>query len=170
MKNILHDEIAHLATLTARDLERRHEMLFGRKPETNHRQFLFRKIAWRIQAEREGGLSESTKQLAVAISQEAPLRTRMITNAAKRLAGMVPDQTATTTLAPGHDSRLPMPGGVIVKQFKGETLFVKVTADGFEFRDRRYTSLSAIALDVTGTKWNGFVFFGCNKERAHGRR
>lgn len=170
MKNILHDEIAHLATLTTRDLERRHEMLFGRKPETNHRQFLFRKIAWRIQAEREGGLSESTKQLAAAISQEAPLRTRMITNAAKRLAGMVPDQTATTTLAPGHDSRLPMPGGVIVKQFKGETLFVKVTADGFEFRDRRYTSLSAIAFDITGTKWNGFVFFGCNKERAHGRR
>ena len=170
MKNILHDEIAHLATLTVRDLERRHEMLFGRKPETNHRQFLFRKIAWRIQAEREGGLSESTKQLAAAISQEAPLRTRMITNAAKRLAGMVPDQTATTTLAPGHDSRLPMPGGVIVKQFKGETLFVKVTADGFEFRDRRYTSLSAIAFDITGTKWNGFVFFGCNKVRAHGRR
>ena len=90
MKNILHDEIAHLATLTVRDLERRHEMLFGRKPETNHRQFLFRKIAWRIQAEREGGLSESTKQLAAAISQEAPLLTRIITSAAKRLAGLPP--------------------------------------------------------------------------------
>ena len=170
MKNILHDEIAHLATLTVRDLERRHEMLFGRKPETNHRQFLFRKIAWRIQAEREGGLSESTKQLAAAISQEAPLRTRIITSVAKRLAGLPPEQRATTVLASGHDSRLPMPGGVIVKQFKGETLVVKVTANGFEFRERRYTSLSAIAFDITGTKWNGFVFFGCNKERAHGRR
>jgi hypothetical protein len=93
----------------------------------------------------------------------------MITNAAKRLAGMAPDQTATTTLAPGHDSRLPMPGGVIVKQFKGETLVVKVTADGFEFRERRYKSLSAIALEITGTKWNGFVFFGIDKERNHGR-
>ena len=170
MKNILHDEIAHLATLTVRDLERRHEMLFGRKPETNHRQFLFRKIAWRIQAEREGGLSESTKQLAAAISQEAPLRTRIITSVAKQLAGLPPEQRATTVLASGHDSRLPMPGGVIVKQFKGETLVVKVTANGFEFRERRYTSLSAIAFDITGTKWNGFVFFGCNKERAHGRR
>ena len=170
MKNTPQDEIAHLATLTARDLERRHEMLFGRKPETNHRQFLFRKIAWRLQADRESGLSESTKQLAAAISQEAPLRTRIITSVAKQLAGLPPEQTATTVLASGHDSRLPMPGGVIVKQFKGETLLVKVTANGFEFRDRRYTSLSAIALDVTGTKWNGFVFFGCNKERAHGRR
>ena len=83
---------------------------------------------------------------------------------------MDPDQTATTVLPTGHDSRLPMPGGVIVKQFKGETLVVKVLADGFEFRDRRYKSLSAIALDLTGTKWNGFVFFGVAKECNHGRR
>ena len=170
MKKPLHEEIALLAALPAHALESRHEALFGRKPETNHRQFLFRKIAWRIQADREGGLSEATKELANAIAQEAPLRTRLITNAARRLAGMKPDQTTKTVLPSGHDSRLPMPGGVIVKQFKGETLVVKVLADGFEFRDRRYKSLSAIALDLTGTKWNGFVFFGVDKERNHGRR
>ncbi|MBM4225905.1 MAG: DUF2924 domain-containing protein [Gammaproteobacteria bacterium] len=170
MKKPLDEEIAQMATLSARALEARHESLFGRKPETNHRQFLFRKIAWRIQADREGGLSEATKEIANAIAQEAPLRTRLIRNAAKRLAGLDPEQTATTVLPTGHDSRLPMPGGVIVKQFKGETLVVKVLADGFEFRDRRYKSLSAIALDLTGTKWNGFVFFGVDKERSHGRR
>lgn len=170
MKKLLHEEIAHLTTLPAHALESRHEALFGRKPETNHRQFLFRKIAWRIQADREGGLSEATKELANALAQEAPLRTRIMRNAAKRLAGMNSDQTATTVLPTGHDSRLPMPGGVIVKQFKGETLVVKVLADGFEFRDRRYKSLSAIALDLTGTKWNGFVFFGVAKERNHGHR
>lgn len=170
MKKLLHEEIAHLTTLPAHALESRHEALFGRKPETNHRQFLFRKIAWRIQADREGGLSEATKELANAIAQEAPLRTRIMRNAAKRLAGMNSDQTATTVLPTDHDSRLPMPGGVIVKQFKGKTLVVKVLADGFEFRDRRYKSLSAIALDLTGTKWNGFVFFGVAKERNHGHR
>jgi hypothetical protein len=170
MKKTLQEEIADLAALPARALEARHEALFGRKPETNHRQFLFRKIAWRIQADREGGLSATTKELADAIAQEAPLRTRLIRNAAKRLAGLNPDQTAATVLPGGHDSRLPMPGGVIVKQFKGETLVVKVLADGFEFRDRHYKSLSAIALELTGTKWNGFVFFGIDKERNHGRR
>ena len=72
MKKLLHEEIAHLTTLPAHALESRHEALFGRKPETNHRQFLFRKIAWRIQADREGGLSEATKELANAIAQEAP--------------------------------------------------------------------------------------------------
>jgi hypothetical protein len=169
MKNTPDEEIAHLGTLTARDLEKRHEILFGRKAETNHRLFLFRKVAWRVQADREGGLSEATKELANAIAQDAPLRSRVITNAAKRLAGLSPDQTATSTIAADHDSRLPMPGGVIVKQFKGETLVVKVTADGFEFRERRYRSLSAIALEITGTKWNGFVFFNVDKERTHGR-
>jgi hypothetical protein len=59
---------------------------------------------------------------------------------------------------------------VIVKQFRGETLVVKVTDQGFEFRDRRYTSLSAIAQEITGTKWNGFAFFGLMKEGTSGRR
>lgn len=63
-----------------------------------------------------------------------------------------------------------MPGGVIVKQFRGETLVVKVTDQGFEYGDRRYTSLSAIAQEITGTKWNGFLFFGLTKESASGRR
>ena len=71
---------------------------------------------------------------------------------------MDPDQTATTLLPTGHDSRLPMPGGVIVKQFEGETLVVKVLAEGFEFRDRRDRLLSAMAFDLTGPQWNGFVF------------
>jgi hypothetical protein len=75
------------------------------------------------------------------------------------MAGMNPDQAATTLLPTGHDSRLPMPGGVIVKQFEGETLVVNVLAEGFEFRDRRYRWLSAMAFDLTGPQGNGFVFF-----------
>ncbi len=72
-------------------------------------------------------------------------------------------------IGPGHDSRLPMPGGVIVKEYRGETLVVKVTDTGFEFRDRRYTSLSAIAKEITGTKWNGYAFFQMTKEAPNGR-
>ena len=63
-----------------------------------------------------------------------------------------------------------MPGGVIVKQFRGDTLVVKVTDLGFEYSNRRYTSLSAIALEITGTKWNGYLFFGLTKEATRGRR
>ena len=79
------------------------------------------------------------------------------------------EESATCTITPGHDSRLPMPGGLIVKQFKDQTIVVKVLDDGFEYGDRRYGSLSAIAKEITGTKWNGFAFFGLGKEDTRGR-
>ena len=135
-----------------------------------HRQFLFRKIAWRLRADREGGLPESARELGRAIAKDAPLRNRVISNAGKLRAGFPMEQSATTTITPDHDSRLPMPGGLIVKQFKDQTIVVKVVDNGFEYGDRRYNSLSAIAQEITGTKWNGFLFFGLTKENAHGRR
>ena len=152
------------------ELEQQHLKLFGEEPASAHRQFLFRKIAWRLQADREGGLPESARELARAIAKDAPLRNRVISNAGKLRAGFPIEQSTTTTITPDHDSRLPMPGGLIVKQFKDQTIVVKVVDDGFEYGDRRYNSLSAIAQEITGTKWNGFLFFGLTKENAHGRR
>ena len=63
-----------------------------------------------------------------------------------------------------------MPGGWIMKHHKGKTHVVKVLDDGrFEYEDRRYKSLSAIAQQITGTKWNGLLFFGLT-EKKNGRR
>lgn len=47
---------------------------------------------------------------------------------------------------------------------------VKVLDNGFDYDGRLYRSLSAVAQEITGTKWNGFLFFGIAKEVAHGRR
>lgn len=170
MKKTIRDRIAELAAMNVPALREEHRKLFGEEPASAHRQFLFRKIAWRLQADQEGGLSEAARELARGIARDTPLRNRVITNAAKRLAGLPDEQTAITTIQPGHDSRLPMPGGLIVKQHKGETIVVKVLDDGrFEYGDRRYKSLSAIAQDITGTKWNGLLFFGLT-EKKNGRR
>ncbi len=170
MKKPIRDQISELAAMSVRELQHKYRKTFDAEPESAHRQFLFRKIAWHLQAKEAGGLSEPIRQLARDIARDVALRNRVVTNAAKRRAGLPIGQTATTTITPDHDSRLPMPGGVIVKQFRGETLVVKVTDQGFEFRDRRYTSLSAIAQEITGTKWNGFAFFGLMKEGTSGRR
>jgi hypothetical protein len=156
--------------MSVRDLQQQHRDVFGEEPESIHRQFLFRKIAWHLQAKDEAGLPEPVRDLARSIAQDAPLRNRVISNAQKRRAGLPIEQIATTTITPDHDSRLPMPGGVIVKQFRGETLVVKVTDLGFEYSNHRYTSLSAIAQEITGTKWNGYLFFGLTKEGTRGRR
>lgn len=59
------------------------------------------------------------------------------------------------------------PGTRLVKMWKGKKYSVLILADGFEFNDQKYTSLSEIALQITGTRWNGWVFFGLkNKKEA----
>jgi Protein of unknown function (DUF2924) len=59
----------------------------------------------------------------------------------------------------GPDRRLPAAGTILRRFFKGRSLEVKVLDDGFEFEGRRYQSLSAIASEVAGSRWNGFAFF-----------
>ena len=61
-----------------------------------------------------------------------------------------------------------MPGTVLTRDFKGRLLRVTVLDAGFEFEGRVHRSLSAIAELVTGTRWNGFLFFGLTKSQATG--
>lgn len=163
-------EVRRLAKMTVPELRDRHQEHFGEEPRSRHRELLARQIAWRLQAEREGGLPEETRQYALAIARHAPLRIRIEDAATRREDHPAADKTATTRLASVHDSRLPMPGSLLMKQYKGETHVVKVLDSGFEYGGRLHGSLSAIAQEITGTKWNGFLFFGIAKEGAHGRR
>ncbi len=65
-----------------------------------------------------------------------------------------------------RDIRLPKPGDVLSRSYKGRAITVRVLESGFEYEGRRFRSLSAIAKAVTGTHWNGLLFFGL----ASGRR
>lgn len=161
-------EVGRLAKMTVPQLRARHAELFGEPARSHHREFLTRQIAWRLQAEAEGGLPEETRQLALAIAREASLRVRIESAAAR--GAVLEDRIATTRLATNQDVRLPMPGSLLMKEHKGETHVVKVLDNGFDYDGRLYRSLSAIAQEITGTKWNGFLFFGIAKEAAHGRR
>ena len=62
-----------------------------------------------------------------------------------------------------RDPRVPPAGTVLRRVFDGKTYEVTVCAEGFEYEGRRYKSLSAIATEVAGTRWNGFLFFGLKK-------
>ena len=60
-----------------------------------------------------------------------------------------------------HDTeRLPRPGGVLTRTFQGKEIKVQVLDAGFGYEGKTWRSLSAIAKAVTGTSWNGFLFFG----------
>jgi hypothetical protein len=57
------------------------------------------------------------------------------------------------------------PGTLLTRRHKGRDIVVKVLVDGFEYQSRHYGSLSAIALVVTGTRWNGLLFLGLTERR-----
>ena len=67
--------------------------------------------------------------------------------------------------APG-DPRIPAPGTVITRDYKGRKLLVGVLDNGFEFEGSIYRSLSAVAKAATGAHWNGMLFFGLEERRA----
>ena len=64
-----------------------------------------------------------------------------------------------------RDGRLPVPGTVLTRPFENRRIVVTVLEQGFEYQSRRYRSLSAIAREVTGTRWNGLLFFGLAERR-----
>jgi len=150
----------HLARMQPSELQLLHRKLFGQSVRSGNSELARRRIAWHVQSEREGGLPESARQHALAIAKEASLRIHMH----GRAAGSSLPHSTVTAIVSDHDSRLPMPGSVLIKEHRGKTVVVRVLDAGFEYDGRRFASLSAVAAEITGTKWNGFLFFGLAKE------
>jgi Protein of unknown function (DUF2924) len=124
-----------------------------------HRPHLFRRIAWRLQAEAEGDLSERARRRASQLANDSDLRLR-----APRSFWREMERNAES---PNRDSRLPPAGTALERVYQGQILRVTVLANGFEYHGKHYASLSAIAHRVTGTRWNGFHFFGLKQEWKH---
>src|ERR1019366_8756667 len=106
---------------------------------SNHKQFLFRRIAWRMQANAEGGLSERARRRALEIANDADLRIRAPKDFGS--SGSAPGRTAVTTIrAVGcHPQGRPARCGTLVDRgFKGHTYLVKVLDVGFEYEGRQY--------------------------------
>src|ERR1019366_6622779 len=158
-------ELDRLAKMRPADLQRVYRSMFGRDIPAGNFQYARRKIAWDIQAEREGGLPDSARLRALAIAKEATARLRIRVRSVNARS----EHVTVTNIISDHDSRLPMPGSLIVKQYRGRNLVVHVLEKYFEYDGRRFSSLSALAKDITGTKWNGLAFFGLNTEGRNGR-
>lgn len=115
---------------------------------SNNKVFLWRKISYRLQETEQGGLSKQVlDRIESLINQYDPVNN----------TDMRPK--AETLEKTGKDRRLPIPGTVITKLYKGTTHRVRVIERGFEYNGKIYNSLSAIAKDITGAHWNGYGFF-----------
>jgi hypothetical protein len=163
--NIVH-EVAALQRLSVGQLRQRFAELFGEATHASNRTWLVKRIAWRMQALAEGDLSERARRRAAELARDADLR-------------LNPPQSKTTTTTPPPepvsiptpvDQRLPPPGTILTRPYKGQLVQVQVLTDGFAYAGRVYPSLSAVAKAVTGSHCNGFLFFrntlNHNKETA----
>jgi len=157
-------ELAALEDMTTRELRERYEEVFGEAARSSNPQWLLRRVAWRIQMLAEGDLANRTvervRAKAATLARDADLRVRPPAGPAD--AG----GTLRTIVAPmpaRRDERLPPPGAVLVRVFKGREHRVTVRANGFEYRGDIYRSLSAAAYAISGSHWNGFHFFGLSK-------
>lgn len=148
-------EIADLKKMEVADLRRKYAEVFAEGTTSRHKEFLVRRIAWRLQANAEGGLSERAQKWAEELAADSDVRL----TAPKKVASPTTGHTKVAAIHLSQDGRLPMPGTVIARRYKGQEIEVRVLPDGFEFEGEVYRTLSAVAKKVTGTHWNGYHFF-----------
>jgi hypothetical protein len=140
--------------MSVSQLAKRFEKLFGEQCRSRHKRYLIRRIAWRLQADAEGGLSDRARHRADELANDAEIRVT-----APRVKKPNAAPPATIQISGGRDPRLPPPGNWIERSYKDQVVRVLVMADSFEYEGQRYRSLSAIAKAITGSHINGYTFF-----------
>jgi len=153
-------EHSALTGTSVSDLRKRYAEVFGEGTTSRHKQFLIRRILWRLQASREGGLSERARHRARELAATSDVRL----TAPKAKPAAQGEVTRVSAIKISHDDRLPMLGAVITRPYKGRTIEVRVLPRGFEYEGTVYRTLSAVAREVTGTHWNGYHFFKLGKK------
>jgi len=150
-------EVAAMERMTIDQLRVKYADVFGEPTRSRHKEYLIKRIAWRLQANAEGGLSERALARARELANDADLR--VTAPRQPKLAAEAPARTVTVATAVRPNNNL-LPGTMLKREYKGRTIRVTVLADGFEHEGERYKSLTAVTKAVTGKHWNGFHFFG----------
>ncbi len=145
MTDTLPARLAALKTTPPPDLKAQWRELFDSWPPPFNRQYLVSRLSYRIQELAYGGLKPETIRRLERLGED-------------RVGGDPRKRKTRTDL-------LPIAGTRLIREWQGVEHVVTVTADGFEWQGRPYRSLSAIARAITGTRWNGWVFFGLKSRR-----
>jgi hypothetical protein len=142
----IEDQIRALEGLDFPALVLRYQQLTGKPPRRRFRQYLVKRCAYAIQERAFGGLSRVAQKRIAELAAEIKLSIEISTrNVRARYPGV-------------------RPGTTLVRVWKGEEHRVLVHPEGFEWREQMYPSLSAVASAITGTRWNGRIFFNLPKQ------
>ena len=143
-------QIMSLKSAAVETLLKRYKELYGEDAASNHRLYLWRKVAYKTQEHESGSMSAKAKsRLKALIEEYDPINNKVLR----------PNKAAPCLPAIVKDKRLPIPGTVITKEYKDAKYQVRVLEKGFEYNEKIYRTLSAIAKEITGSHWNGYLFF-----------
>ena len=138
--------LAALKTAATPLLKQQWREHFGTEPPPYNRRFLESRLAYRIQELAFGGLKPETLARLEVLGEQF-------------------DGGKITVRRKRADDR-PIAGTQLIREYQGVEHVVTVTRAGYEYQGRPYQSLSAIARAITGTRWNGRVFFGLRPSRS----
>ena len=165
VENNMLAEISRLRQMSVSDLQAEWFKLYGAPTRSRNRTFLYRRLAWRLQELQQGGLSARAKDRLAELGDQEFIRSRppVSTPTLARDAALPEGRPEPR---PARDPRLPVPGSVISKAYKGTELRAIVRDDGIEFEDRMFNSLTAVAKHVTGSRSiNGHLFWGLTQRK-----
>lgn len=138
-------QLAALKTAPVVALKQKWRQLFDGEPPPYNRRFLESRLAYRIQELAYGGLKPDT---------------------AERLAALTDELDGNPQKPRRHqDHQRPITGTRLIREWQGVEHCVSVRDQDFEYQGRPYKSLSAVARLITGSRWNGWVFFGLQNTR-----
>lgn len=144
-KDTVLPRLAALKTAPIADLKQQWRALFGKEPPPFSRTYIQSRLAYRIQELAYGRLKPEIVARLEALGEQ--------------LDG------GNITLRRIRRDAKPIAGTRLVREYQGIEHTVTALADGYEWQGRPYQSLSAVARAITGTRWNGLVFFGLKNQR-----
>lgn len=152
--------VAAMEQMAVGQLRDRYAEVFGETTNARNKQWLLKKIIWRLQSLAEGDLSERARARAMEIASDADIRRRPPKAPAPK-----PDAPQSPPIpVPGPpDNRVPIPGSMITREYKGRLLDVLVLDEGFEYAGEKFKSLSGVAKRITGSHCNGYLFFNLKR-------
>jgi hypothetical protein len=145
-RNSVLRQMAMLQSMSLDQLRDKWLDLYGGEPPRYKKQFLIKRLAYRIQELFYGGLSEQAK---------AHLRQAALNDPVATVDRRIPEERKTNETI--------LPGTRLVRIWNDRRYEVIAQSEGFEYDGRIFKSLSAVAREITGTRWNGKIFFGLKK-------
>ncbi|MBI3818423.1 MAG: DUF2924 domain-containing protein [Planctomycetes bacterium] len=145
--------VEELRKLSTDDLVAKYHEVYGKAPRIKHREFLWKRIAWKLTENDLGGLPNVAK----ARVEELVAQINIPRSESRR--------TVAGKLKPSQGAASLKVGTVLQKTWRDQVIRVRVTEAGFEHNGETYKSLSAVAKAVTNTHWNGLLFFGLRERK-----